>query len=183
MEYYLDLQYYGQVYSLSVSLGDLAAKTGDIPSKDDIRVAEAGTISIKLELDEQGKVNVTDAVLDQATEHFHSEHEREYGHADPEQEVQVVHARVFGSASVQKPEIPKGQMGGKNAQAALRTTRQVYFDGSYQDTSVYTREMLQPGNQIQGPAVIEEPTSTTILPPGASIEVDEYGNMMIDTGA
>ncbi len=183
MEYYLDLQYYGQVYSLSVSLGDLAQKTGDIPSKDDIRVAEAGTISVKLDLDEQGRVNVTDKVLDEATEHFHSEHEREYGHADPEQEVQVVHARVFGSASVQKPEIPKGVKGGSDAAGALRTTRQVYFDGSYRDTNVYTREKLQPGNTIAGPAVVEEPTSTTILPPGASIEVDEYGNMLIETGA
>ena len=183
MEYYLDLQYYGQVYSLAVSLGDLAAKTGDIPSKDDIRVAEAGTISIQLDLAPHGKVEVSDDVLDAATDRFHSEHEREYGHADPEQEVQVVHARVFGSASVAKPEIKKGKKGGADSSAAVRTKRAVYFDGGDQETTIYTRDLLKPGNRLAGPAIVEEGTSTTILPPDASLEVDEYGNMIIETGA
>ena len=183
MEYYLDLQYYGQVYSLAISLGDLAQQTGDIPHKDDIRVAEAGTISIRLDIEKQGKIIVNDEVLESATEHFHREHEREYGHADPEQEVQVVHARVFGSAKVRKPEmkkLPRG--GGVDSKGAIRTKRPVYFDGRNRETTIYTREQLKPGNRLEGPAIVEENTATTIVPPGAKLEVDEWGNMIIETG-
>ena len=122
-------------------------------------------------------------MLDAATDRFHGEHEREYGHADPEQEVQVVHARVFGSASVAKPEIKKGKKGGADSSAAVRTKRAVYFDDGEQETTIYTRNLLKPGNRLAGPAIVEEGTSTTILPPDASLEVDEYGNMIIETGA
>jgi N-methylhydantoinase A len=159
-EYVLDMQYYGQVFSLPISLGALAGESAN---------------------GNPGRPKVDDGVLAQAEERFHAEHEREYGHADRAQEVQIVHARVFGRAVVDKPQLRPAQPGPANASAALLETRPVRFSGNEEDTAIYDRGLLRPGMEFEGPAVVNETSSTTVLPPGMRARVDEFSNIVIDT--
>jgi N-methylhydantoinase A len=51
----------------------------------------------------------------------------------------------------------------------------VIFDGKARQTSVFDRDKLPPGYSIQGPALIEEAGSTTVVPPGWSVALDDLG--------
>jgi len=56
----------------------------------------------------------------------------------------------------------------------------VYFErGGWAEAAVYRREGLLAGNVIRGPALVEEHASTTVVQPGDSLRVDEYGNLVI----
>ena len=70
------------------------------------------------------------------------------------------------------------------AAEALKGRRQVYFPEweEHRPVPVYDRYVLVAGTTLQGPAVIEERESTTIVGPGASIEVDETRNLSILLG-
>ena len=60
-------------------------------------------------------------------------------------------------------------------------SRPVYFNADdARDTPVFQRSALQPGSAIEGPAVIEEKTSTTVLYPGQRAVVDAYLNIEVE---
>jgi 5-oxoprolinase (ATP-hydrolysing)/N-methylhydantoinase A len=48
------------------------------------------------------------------------------------------------------------------------------------DTAVYDRDTLRHGNVIEGPAVVEEDVSTTVIEPGDQLTVDEYGYLVME---
>jgi N-methylhydantoinase A len=58
-------------------------------------------------------------------------------------------------------------------------TRNVYIDGKMQALPVYQRSQLAPHATIQGPAVIEEPSSCVIFKQGQSASLDDIGNLNI----
>ncbi len=62
---------------------------------------------------------------------------------------------------------------------ALIGTRNVYFDGGFQETHVYDRELLRPGDTFAGPAIVSEYSSATVLPFGDVLRVDGLGNLVI----
>jgi N-methylhydantoinase A len=64
----------------------------------------------------------------------------------------------------------------------MRESRTVDFDlDGRHDTPIYERARLGSGTQITGPAVIEEPDTTIVLPPGSWAMVDPYGLLHIKT--
>jgi N-methylhydantoinase A len=159
LKYVLDMQYYGQVFTLPITLGDLDREASP-----------------------DGAVRVTAEDLDAATQAFHAEHRREYGHADPGQEVQVVHARVFGKATVDHPEIQRPEPAAGDVSEAEEGQRPVFFGGERLETTVYDRGRLAPGHEFAGPAIVVEPSSTTVVPPSCRVAVDPYRNLVIDVG-
>jgi N-methylhydantoinase A len=59
--------------------------------------------------------------------------------------------------------------------------RPVYFTGDgFVPTKVFARDSLRAGNRVRGPALVEEYGSTTVVPPGAALAVDDYGNLLIE---
>ena len=58
-------------------------------------------------------------------------------------------------------------------------TRAVVFDGSEQQVTVFDRDRLPPGQAVNGPALIEEGGSTTVVPPGWSAELDAVGCLVL----
>jgi N-methylhydantoinase A len=107
---------------------------------------------------------------------FHATHRRTYGHAMEGDPIDVVNYRV--SAIGLSPEL---EWGGTThgEQDACKDHRDVYFEGGYRGSSIHERRCLKPGQQIYGPAVIEQADSTTILSPGDRARVDPYGNLII----
>lgn len=59
------------------------------------------------------------------------------------------------------------------------TTRQVYF-GGWRDTPIHRRETLLPGMTLSGPAIVEQPDTTTVIEPGMRARVDAYGNLLVE---
>ncbi|MES1193057.1 MAG: hypothetical protein ABUM26_01950 [Solirubrobacterales bacterium] len=60
--------------------------------------------------------------------------------------------------------------------------RPVRFEGEFVDTPVYRRADLPAGTRIEGPAIIEQLDSTTVVPPDVVATVDEWLNIRIDLG-
>ena len=58
-------------------------------------------------------------------------------------------------------------------------TSDVYFEDGYRETAIYDRLRLSPGNRIDGPAIITQPDCTTVLAPGQQLEIDRFGNLVI----
>jgi N-methylhydantoinase A len=64
---------------------------------------------------------------------------------------------------------------------ALRGQRKVYFEPQgWLTTQVYARDQLRANNRLEGPALIEEHATTTVLQPGDRMHVDAHGNLHID---
>ena len=65
--------------------------------------------------------------------------------------------------------------------AAQKATRPVYFaeSGGFVECPIYDRYRLGPGHAVEGPAVVEEIDSTTVIHPGDRVLVDRFGNMLL----
>jgi N-methylhydantoinase A len=111
---------------------------------------------------------------------FHDLHQRRYGFANEMRALEVVNVRVrmVSAAEAFEPIMRPLQEG--DGSHALIGTRPVYFDGSFQETRVYDRELLRPGDTFAGPAIVSEYSSATILPPGDVLRVDGLGNLVIE---
>lgn len=112
---------------------------------------------------------------------FDELHLQMYGHNAPEEAKEIVSLSVIGIGKVKKPELKTIKSGNQTPVPESRLgKRKVYLgDGRYQKFNIYKRNKLLANNIIAGPAVIEEPTSTTVIEPEQTCSVDEYGNLII----
>ncbi|MCC5999399.1 MAG: hydantoinase/oxoprolinase family protein [Pararhodobacter sp.] len=118
--------------------------------------------------------DVTDLV-----ESFHAEHEREYNFSRKEADVSFFRVAVKAVGIVPKAELQKHPV--KAHTPDPLSHRSVWFDGQEHKAAIYERETLEAGARIDGPAIIEQFDSTTVVPPAMSAEVDAYMNIRIDT--
>jgi N-methylhydantoinase A len=115
--------------------------------------------------------------------HFDEMHEQRYGtHASTER-AEIVSLRATVTGVMRKPPHETIAAGDSAPPAAAHTgKRPVYFDNGFIDTPTFARADLLAGNRIEGPALIEEHASTTVVLPGAVAEVDKFGNVVIAVG-
>jgi N-methylhydantoinase A len=119
---------------------------------------------------------------------FHAEHRRRFGHSDPAAPTEIVSFAVTAKGVIDTPELPRPEPGGATPPDAARAgTRRVYFEadngGAWHDCAVWVREALLAGNEIAGPAIVEEVSATTVLYPGDRGRIDEFGNLIVEIGA
>jgi N-methylhydantoinase A len=118
------------------------------------------------------------ALLERAEGDFRTIYARTFG-IRPKEACQFVNFRLRISAVVEKP-APIGRAWGDGvADRARKGVRQAWFDGRALATPVYDRARLEPGDRIMGPAIVEEPDSSTICPDGYAATVDLHGNLLI----
>ena len=117
-------------------------------------------------------------------QHFDDIHEVRYGTSAPQEAAEVVSLRVTVTGRMRKPPIEKTASGAMGADA-IRGSKQVFFRsaGGFVKTPIYVRIALRAGNEIAGPALIEEHASTTVIAPGDRLVVDPYGNLDIAIGS
>ncbi|HEY3629439.1 MAG TPA: hydantoinase/oxoprolinase family protein [Jatrophihabitantaceae bacterium] len=119
------------------------------------------------------------AVADEVANAFHDAHRALYGYdfaSDARQAVEWVNLRVSGIGPIARPslrELPPRDGAPPDSRA-----RQVCFD-DYVATAIYQREDLRPGDEIAGPAVVEEFGATVPIHPGFRARVDNYGNLLV----
>ncbi|HXW27117.1 MAG TPA: hydantoinase/oxoprolinase family protein [Xanthobacteraceae bacterium] len=109
---------------------------------------------------------------------FHAAHLKTFGYNYAgRQQVEVVNFCVSGFGTIERPRIPAL----KRAAGAPPQDRRraVYFDGKFQDTPVYERAALGADAQLDGPAIVEEFGSTTVVFPRQHLSADDHGILVI----
>jgi N-methylhydantoinase A len=116
---------------------------------------------------------------------FDEEHLQRYGTCAPEEAAEIVSLRATVTGAMKKPRLERVARGARTPpHSARRGTRSAYFAeiGKAVSTPTYARHELRAGNRVDGPALIEEYASTTVVLPGDRLRVDEYGNLVIEVG-
>jgi N-methylhydantoinase A len=141
------------------------------------------THEINVVLDSQSSLD-RDGARRHIAELFDAEHKRRYTYANPGEPAMIVHVRVTARGQERRLALERLPKSDTIPGSAQRGKRMAYFevDGKPTPTSVaiFWRPALAWGNRISGPAVIEEPGSTTLVPAGFVVSVDEVGNMIME---
>jgi len=109
---------------------------------------------------------------------FHEYHEREYAFR-LDSPIEIVNFHVVGEYRVRKFELKEIEQASNSPDDALIGDRKVYLNGDDLDLSVYNKQRLTPSFKINGPAIIEDPTSTILVLETQRVSVDKYGNVII----
>jgi N-methylhydantoinase A len=143
-----------------------------------VREADVRYVGQSMEVRVQAPGGAIDrAFVARLVDAFHAAHEKAFGYGyRGKQKVEVVNACVSGFGLIDRPALPTL---GAGAPARPRTARRAFFGGAFVETPVYDRAALAPGQGIEGPAVIEEFGSTTVVFPGQALTVDPYGIMIV----
>jgi N-methylhydantoinase A len=115
--------------------------------------------------------------LAEAAARFEDAHERRWGHRRPEDAVELTGVRVRAVSRVRKPALARARM--PPAPVAKGTRRATYFGAGTSDTPVRDRTALVPGASLHGPLIVEEPQTTTVVPPGIDLTVGAWGELMV----
>jgi N-methylhydantoinase A len=112
---------------------------------------------------------------------FDAVHETRYGYSAPGEKAEIVSLRSATIGLMRKPALEPVATGGESAEDAFTGKRTVHFSATGGvDTPTYDRARLKAGNRIEGPALIEEHASTTVVEPKDVLTVDAFGNLHID---
>ena len=117
---------------------------------------------------------------------FDEVHLQRYGTCAPNEPAEIVSLRATVTGVMKKPRLRPIEAGdAEPPQAARSPSRDVYFSelGRFASTPIFRREALLAGNVIEGPALVEEHASTTVVLPGDRLSVDRYGDLVIAIGA
>lgn len=112
-------------------------------------------------------------VLRRGVEAFHARHREIYGYGAEDEPVELVNVRVRAVGEIPQPQLRDWAP----AETEAPSHRDVYFEASdsWHSTPVYDRKGLAQGASIEGPAIIEQYDSTTVVYPGWRVDVDNYG--------
>ena len=117
--------------------------------------------------------------LDVITADFHKEHEGLYGvRFDVPVELVALRVEAMGATPSVEENRPDDDAG-RRVEDALVETLPAYFDGVWTDTPHFERDALPTGGRVEGPAIIRQYDTTTVLLPEHYAEVDKHGNILI----
>lgn len=121
---------------------------------------------------EPGKITA-ERIADIA-ERFHQIHEEEHTYARRAEDVLISGVRVRSRGLVDKPQAPPTR--GSSAPPKAKARRPAYFGTGFVKTAVFDGEQIRAGQTIKGPAIIEEPFTTIVVPPRWTVKLDKRGN-------
>jgi N-methylhydantoinase A len=123
--------------------------------------------------------DLADADIATAIEGFHQRHEGLYTFNMPWQQVELLTFRLRATTPKVPFELRRIEAGGPDASGALKRHRIACWEGRPVDTPVYDGALLRAGNEFHGPALIEETTTTVIVPPSYALHVDAFQNYVM----
>jgi N-methylhydantoinase A len=131
------------------------------------------------------EVPVNEAVLDGATGElaaaFHTLHDQRFAHADPASDVEITSLRVSAMGSL--PAVERHDAARRtSAPPDMSRSREIRCEGELRTARVLWRDALEPGESFEGPAVLEQPDTTTIVPPAWTGRADDAGNVVLTRG-
>ena len=129
----------------------------------------------EVEVPVAGTALTEDAVADLARD-FHRIHESLNGYGMPEAAAEIVNLRVVGRGLADSEPTPARSAGGR---ASLTGRRNAFFDDGFREVPVHDGHRLAAGANVRGPAIVEQETTTVVLPPGFQLTCDVYGNYLV----
>ena len=109
---------------------------------------------------------------------FHDLHERLYAHADRAADVELIDLRATITAATPKPELKTVPAG--HGPATAHGRRSIHYRKQRYDAAVYGRRELLASQYVDGPAIIEQEDTTTLVPARFRASVDAFGNLVIE---
>ena len=119
-----------------------------------------------------------DGHLAAARQRFEDTYRARYGHSNPDAALETVNLRLTALGDVGRPLLQANYRPDRPSDEPSKTTPVLFATGSY-PTARFHREYLMPGCAIEGPAIVEEATATTVIPPEGAATIDEYGCLVI----
>ncbi|MDM5358382.1 MULTISPECIES: hydantoinase/oxoprolinase family protein [unclassified Peribacillus] len=136
------------------------------------------------------RVDLPDVFLDEETivdalNNFHESHKAEYGHNFTDSPIEFVNIRVTGTGYMPKIEKQAIHHEYQLEDALLKTGDAIFnIDGSLVKVEInfYQREKIPVGAEFNGPCIVLQKDTTTVIPPNCTAYIEEYGNMIIKVG-
>lgn len=153
-------------------LSDEGVKPGSIVSEASLDLRYQGQ-SYTLNLPYHDDPLVDGPLLEVIAEEFHQQHQRSYGHR-LHRAVELLNLRLSLRAPGTDIVLPKLRHVPSDS-----PVKQAALYGFSTAVNIYRREMLAAGATVAGPALITETLSTTLIQPGWTATVDEFGNMLL----
>ncbi len=118
--------------------------------------------------------------LERIRRRFDEVHQRRYGHHAADEHTEVVNLRVTGFGRRDKPELTDAGGGGGSSEPADRAL--VHFESGAAPVSapIYAREELRAGDSFEGPALVEEYASTTVVFAGDLVTVADQLELVVE---
>ncbi len=124
---------------------------------------------------------LTKSQLTEVIGRFQVLHNQTYSWFDEELKVEVVNTSVSGVGLVPRIELPKLSVGKeKPPEDSYKKSRKVNFEGEWIDTPVYEKSKLLANNVLNGPCIVDQLDTTTVIPPGVKGKVDKLGYIMME---
>ncbi|TYS30703.1 hydantoinase/oxoprolinase family protein [Bacillus pumilus] len=115
-------------------------------------------------------------------EAFHKLHQRQYGHRDDQAKIEFTHLRV--RVIGETPPLPFSTVRESSGQPLKPYEyRRIFIEEKEYEASVYYRDSLSVGSVINGPAIIEQDDTTTLILPNWAGSIDPSGNLLISREA
>jgi len=159
--------HFRELEGLAMAASQLREESGSVVRSLDLRYAGQGY-----------ELNVP--FVPEFLQRFHQMHQKRYGYADDRKTVEIVNVRLRVAIPGEAVEFPTFSGGDGDAAQALIETRPMIFAGKNLSGRVYQRERLEPGDRLDGPAVVVEYSATTVLPPDWTALVDVYKNLVME---
>jgi N-methylhydantoinase A len=109
---------------------------------------------------------------------FHETHNARFGFATRGEIIEIVNFMVTAVAPTAKPEL--NEIRGGEGASEPKELRSVWFIGGPQTIPVFERADLRAGQIVEGPALIEEEASVTVLEGGHRLRIHPHGHLLID---
>jgi N-methylhydantoinase A len=110
---------------------------------------------------------------------FHKRHEAVFTFSMEWVPAEVRNLRLIAKVKAKKMTLTRIEAGGADGSGALKRSRPCFFKGKFEETRIYDAARLKAGNILHGPSIVEEPTSTVVIPRGFVCTVDEHGNYLL----
>lgn len=108
---------------------------------------------------------------------FDRQHQVLFGHCDPQAPVQLINLRLVIVSPTPKPAMNPLAVA-TDAVPVLKQTR-AWIEGGWHQVDLVLRSVLRAGHQLSGPVIIAQDDCTTCVPPGMTVMVDSFGNLLI----
>ncbi len=174
---------------------NLLCKKGTEQLDDDSVPEESRSLSFSIDIRHKGQINEVEVPLSgkklskkellKLQSKFIATYEQQYGKGSslPGSKLEAVTFRSRASAITKKPAILRKNTSKKKVtKEAFRGKRDIYWDEKkkIEKTPIYDGYLIDPGNSLEGPCVIETDTTSIVVHPEQLICMDEYGNFIID---
>ena len=110
-------------------------------------------------------------------EQFHQAHRDRFNFDIPGEIIELISVKLTAVAVTERPDLPTITKGHDKPEPV--GSRLVTFDEGKLETRIYQRDQLKMGHSLEGPVVIEEPASVTVVRPEQKVLVDEYGHLLL----